>query len=244
MDSEAVRQEIVAIRKVLEDPDHRVIDEGTSGVLVAAEAQTHQAPKGKKWSITISQDNPLRFVESDKKRGFLRVDLSGTFEEPLEESGKLRGSLTIRLWSDRENIYFRENIDSRAIKEAVEHDERAQGRVMIRFHFENAMQGAWEPKHHFHLGGSGGYREDHELCWHPEWLDEPRFAYHPMNLILACEFVIANFFPQHFHSITREESWREALILAQREYVFPYFDLISECRTNEKSVLQHLCEQS
>ncbi|MFH1115145.1 MAG: hypothetical protein V1792_14635 [Pseudomonadota bacterium] len=244
MDSETVREEIIAIRKVLEDPDHRVIDEGTSGVLAAAEAQTHRAPEGKKWSITISRDKPIRFIESDDNHRFLRVDLSGTFEESIEESGRLRGSLTIRLWSDRENIYFREGIDSTAIKGKVEHDERAHGRVMSRFHFEGAMQGSWEPKYHFHVGGSSGYREDHEFCWYPEWLDEPRFAYHPMSLILACEFVLANFFPKRFQSIAREESWREALFLAQREYVFPYFDLISECRTNEKSVLQHLCEQS
>ncbi|MDQ7784148.1 MAG: hypothetical protein RDU20_14785 [Desulfomonilaceae bacterium] len=244
MDSEAVRQEIVAIRNVLEDRDHRVIDEGTSHVLAKAEAQTDQAPTGKRWSITISRDKPIRFRESDKKHRYLRVDLWGTLEESLEESGRLLGSLTIRLWSNKEEIYFREGIDSEAIKEAVKQDERDHGRVMSRFHFEGAMQGAWEPKYHFHVGGGGSHREDHEFCWYPEWLDEPRFVYHPMSLILACEFVVANFFPQHFQAISKEQSWRDALLLAQREYVFPYFDLISECRTSEKSVLQHLCEQS
>lgn len=243
MHPEEVRQEIVAIQNVLKDPDHRVMDEGSSDVLQKALAQTYQAHKGKKWSITISPDKPIRFRESDEKHRSLRVDLSGTFEESLEEPGKLQGSLTIRLWSDRENIYFREGIDSRTIKEAVEHHERAQGRVMIRFHFESAVHGAWEPMYHFHVGGGSGYREDHEFCWYPEWLNEPRFAYHPMSLILACEFVLANFFSHDFHAIAREDSWREALLLAQREYVFPYFDLISECRTTEKSVLQHLCEQ-
>ena len=71
----------------------------------------------------------------------------------------------------------------------------------------------------------GGRASGEEHCWYPETIDLPRFCHHPLNLILACEFVVRSFFPRTFDRIHDEPTWLGSLRTAQRCYLSPYYDL-------------------
>jgi hypothetical protein len=190
--------------------------------------------KGRK--LHIPRGNPIRFRESNKKHNFLRVDLFGKLEQVDLANTELKAGLTIRIWSLKEEHYHRNGVDCIQTKLKI---NRERGRVLTRFHFDSAEHDAWEPRYHFQIGGK--YRDDDEHCWYPPWLDVPRFAYHPMDLILACEFVVANFFPEVFPQIVSEPTWQHALVRAQEEYVFPYLEFVARCKSRRQSLLQHLC---
>jgi len=232
-----VLEEIKTIRSVLFDSHYQILHDESVATLASLEAQIHRQKSRPNWKLVIPVERPIRFREAKKKHHFLRLDLFGCLEQEIDAGPKLKVRITLRAWSSDEDLYHRDGLDCVRTKLRINPE---RGRVLTRFHFDSAEPDAFEPRYHFHVGGR--YREDDEHCWYPEWLNVPRFSYHPMNLILACEFVVANFFPEVFREIACEATWRDALALAQREYVFPHFDFIARLKTTEESLLQHLCQ--
>jgi len=185
------------------------------------------------WVLRIHPDLPLRFVECEVERLKFQVDLFCTIPQPDRNVPGLNESIGIRVWSNDSRLFFRKELDSESILERMNSDGR---RVMLRFHFDRAEQGKKWPEHHFQVGGDP---QENEHCWHPKQLNVPRLIHHPLNLLLACELVVANFFPENYHLISREPTWKGALKKAQEHFIEPYIKKI-RIWNSEVSLLQHL----
>ena len=240
-----VKRELDTVLNVLYK-DYGLLDNASANSIAKSKAGLSSPPRGTNWRLQIARDSPIRFRECAEKRNSLSVDVFGSIEEPTHPSEglgshppTLSGALTIRVWSRKVGHYYREGVDAIEIKQRVEENAAGTGRVLTRFHFERAESTAIEPLYHLQVGGR--LRDDEEFCWYPEWLKLPRFVHHPLNLILACEFVVANFFPDEYSKIREEPLWRKWVEVAQEEYVFHYYEAICRCRNKKESILHLLC---
>src|SRR5260370_1397775 len=95
----------------------------------------------------------------------------------------------VRVWALDKNLCYRADWDAERVREEL---NESLGRVMLRFHFDLAEPPQSGPKYHIQIGGvpHGG-----ELWWLPPSLNLPRIAHPPIDLVLACEMIAANFFP-------------------------------------------------
>lgn len=157
------------------------------------------------WGLLI-YDAPLRFKSTTYKKYQLRADI--TCDVRWTDEGKLPicQQLVLRMWCSDPKIMYREFLDSERILELItDKDAPLQERVMARYHFDLANQNQSGPTYHFQLGGNA---VDNEYVWFPKELDLPRFVHHPFDLILLCQFVVANFFPEEYSKIRRDPTWR------------------------------------
>jgi len=89
-----------------------------------------------------------------------------------------------------------------------------------RWHIDRANDGQDGPLFHLQGGGhwaDGRINRENELP-----IKLPRWAFPPMDLILACEVIIANFFPAKWKEIRSERVWIE-LIKANQTFCYPVF---------------------
>lgn len=96
-------------------------------------------------------------------------------------------------------------------------------RVMLRFHFDLGNKDQEGPRHHLQIGGKG---QATDYAWLPENWKLPRFAHHPVNLALVCEFIGRTFFPKAFARIAEEPTWKSAVLAAERTYLLPFLNEI------------------
>jgi hypothetical protein len=115
-------------------------------------------------------------------------------------------------------MIYREDLDSEAMRELV---GAAEKRVMLRYHFDTAN--AEQPGPEYHLQAGGRSFED-ELCWLHEGVSVPRIAHHPMDLILACEVIAANFLGEVGRKVLRDATVTGAVLESQAALIRPYFE--------------------
>jgi len=182
------------------------------------------------WKFEIEPSRPLLFNICEVKGYKLQVDIFCSISYPDKYFDNWNETLTIRIWSVDEKLFYRESLDFEKLK-------RIGRRVMARFHFDRANPGQAGP--HFHLQIGGKPHLD-EFCWYPKELEVPRFIHHPMNLMLACEFVIANFFPEKYDKISKEVTWQMALKKCQEYYLIPYYKTNMKNWDQKESLLKYL----
>ncbi len=117
------------------------------------------------------------------------------------------------------------------------------GRVLIRHHVDLATfkpdKKEFQPGPLFHLqfgGHTPKQSRDFEVP-----IKEPRWPCFPMDLILVCELVVANFYPEKWIGLQRERNWREAVIASQKFCISPFLNSMTEIIGDTKrTVLDHL----
>jgi hypothetical protein len=233
MNIENVIQELTTIKgrlaRLLDDQGRRAIDSALSSLETQRVAlpRKGKASSGKKrkvtppWRLIIPPDSPLSFRETAKNTRLkhqVHLDIACDLTEP--HKGKPLGShnIAVRMWSRDEGLWYRSELDSEALGQRIR--EGTQRRVMVRFHFDFANPEQQGPGFHLQLGGK---QHGEEACWHPETLDVPRFAHHPMNLLMVCEFVARTFYVDDYQEIAKDPTWKGALTIAQRTYLAPFF---------------------
>lgn len=115
-------------------------------------------------------------------------------------------------------------------------------RLLIKHHVDLANKGGAEeyqegPLFHLQFGGhSPGGDKNFEVA-----LKEPRWLYFPMDLILLCELVVANFFPDKWKNLQREAGWTDAIVSSQKFCLSPFIAKISEIlNTSSDTLLRQL----
>lgn len=84
------------------------------------------------------------------------------------------------------------------------------------------------PSYHFQFGGNK--LEDGEKLdsGRALFLDAPRIMHHPMELILAIDFILSNFFPKIWNKIKLDKTYQKILKQYQKDFILPYFKSIVE----------------
>jgi hypothetical protein len=216
-----------------------VLHDSGAAVLQAARVQLelskHTAPNAP-WSFEIPRDQPLTFGPTTELNYALLVDLFGQFSEVVNGVPSSTHSVTVRLWALQKNCWFDEMLDAQELENTIENG--LDRRVMLRFRFDYADPDLDEPWFHLQVGGQQTGEEYFRL---PANFGMPRFSHHPLNLLMACEFIIRHFFPDKYDAIANEASWRHALAVAQRAYLTRFLLKVEEFDIEEPISFLHHC---
>lgn len=237
---------IKALKKVLEPDAEGVIDSAINSIVDSKEQydkyqrRTDLSDKSvNDWGYSILEP-ALRFKVVTYKGYKLRPDLICNFRWQKEGAlPTLRQELVLRVWSADEDLMYREEYDSDMIGELVTAQYNPlKERVMLRCHFDLANPNQDGPLYHLQIGGNPR-AEEH--CWYPKEFDLPRLIHHPLDTVLLCQLVIANFFPEDYQEIRRDINWRWAVKTVERyllsEYYAQCLAVINDKKTN---LIDHL----
>lgn len=174
------------------------------------------------WEVLIDQQNPIRFTPSEIDPR-LAPDIFCDIAGPVDDGWPLsKQRLVIRIWSVHKNLSFRSEWDCDRVSRLL--SERAPPeRVILRCHFDRASIYQEAPLFHLQIGGRPQEQEK-ELCWFPEEVDLPRLLYPPVDLVLASELVVANFFPSAFRKLQNTPQWVSLINDAESFLLREFYD--------------------
>jgi hypothetical protein len=185
-------------------------------------AQLEGAARDQSWEVKIPSQQSLLFAPSTEDYR-LQPDLFCALTGPSDDQWPWKEqSLVIRVWSTHSSISSRDEWDSREVSRALE--ARNWARVVVRIHLDRADPNDSAPLHHLQVGGKAP-EEDRELCWIPPQVKIPRLPYHPMDIILACEIILANFFPSEFSRLRDDTEWQAIVIRSEQRTLGRYSKL-------------------
>ncbi len=104
------------------------------------------------------------------------------------------------------------------------------GKLQSRWHIDLANQkedGFYQEGPLFHLQ-SGGHKPQGNRKEELK-LSRPRWAMPPMELILTCEMILANFYPEQWETIRTEKRWLKLIHIAQLMCYSVYFQRMHNC---------------
>jgi hypothetical protein len=190
------------------------------------------------WSVAIDPEEPLQFNSSEVDDRIF-PDLYCKLETSTGPWPFTEQSVVLRVWSESDALSYRPEIDAPAILDALREMENKR-RVLTRLHFDCANARANEPRHHFQVGGHSTVKKN-ELCWHPSNLRVPRIPCPPMDILLACELIVANFFPDFYSRKKNEPEWR-SLIRSAHCFLVQHYETCGKClglhQTSSNTVLE------
>lgn len=205
-------------------------------------AQSIRAGSEENWELIITPDNPLQFIKAElddrvKPDIFCEITASGNEDYPLTH---LR--LVLRAWSIQENLSYRPEWDSEKIMERLK-EYYTIDRVISRCHYDNCSVDQYAPYYHFQFHGTPHVDE---LYWFPHNVELPHFPSPPIDLILACEVVVATFFPTIYYELLQKGEWRK-LIKESEEFILKkYYERCKnylDSSPPDQTLLDSLCNQ-
>ncbi|MCK5523946.1 MAG: hypothetical protein KAI83_12510 [Thiomargarita sp.] len=161
------------------------------------------------WEYTIEPSTPIKFVPAhDKKLGqivpqvYLDVAVAPPKRNDLPPFKKLDTKIEI--------------FD-------------IAGHLQSRWHIDlaNRKNGSYQDGPFFHLQ-SGGHKPQGNRKEELK-ISRPRWAMPPMELILTCEMILANFYPAQWEIIRTEKRWLKLIHIAQLMCYSTYFQRIQNC---------------
>jgi hypothetical protein len=193
---------------------------------------------GLKWEISIQHNRSLRFIRAETDHR-LQPDLFCTLASTDEGEWPLQGqNLVLRIWSLDKKLSYRKEWDSISVAQRIR--QNMYRRVIMRLHFDRANPGQEGPLFHLQYGGRP-IDDQLECSWFPGEVDVPRLQWPPVDIVLACELVVANFFPSLFHELNNTPEWQALMSRAQCRVLSHYYETChSTCSTGGQSVLKRL----
>jgi hypothetical protein len=181
------------------------------------------------WTFSIPPEKPLTFRRNDCN---LQVDVYGEIRGVYEQITKQ--NINLRIWSFDRDICYRKEIDAPEVKNKLKY--LGWKRVILRFHFDlkNSDEENLEPLFHLHVGGR---QRDEENCWLHEKIPVPRFSNPPMDLVLVCEFILMNFFPEEYRNLKEDPEWISLIRKSQEIFQMPYFKECMKYMNDENGTL-------
>ena len=226
---------------ILDDRASVVIEEARSMLRASKEqfdrtrSRTEPAIQQRMWGYSITPSNPLRFRDTEIDGLRLRVDLflkEFWSEEPGESPTVL--NVVIRVWCLDHSVCYRADWDSESLEDRIQPDV---GRVLLRLHFDLANPDQPGPKYHLQVGGK---QLDEELHWFPKALSLPRILHMPVDLVLASELIAANFYPNAYRKLRREDMWVGARRVSQDHLLDGYIERARTAIASNGSILEVL----
>lgn len=226
---------------ILDTVSYKAISRAQSKII--SSKQTYEANKNRTddpnlvvhpWGFQIDFDAPIRFIETIHKGHDLVADIVCRYEWK-ESAIPVNQELVIRVWN--KSLSYREDLDHENFLDLYS-DPNGKGRVMFRCHFDLANEGQDGPKYHLQFGGNA---RDEENCWIPEEIKIPRIAFQPMDIILACQMVVANFFSSDYQQkYSRDFRWKNAVTEVQSVFLRDYYARCVDMIDNEQILLDDL----
>jgi len=239
MNSERMATNLNRIACVLKT--NGLITDGSRRMLHEAASYVESCPE-ETWELVVYPDNPIVFTkaESDERVRpdiFCEIVKSDTDDYPLTH---LR--LVLRVWSIRRGLSYRPDWDSSHIIKKLD-ENYSIDRVISRCHYDTCDKSQYAPFYHLQLHGKP---IDNELYWFPHTIELPRFPSPPIDLILACELVVATFFPRKYQQLMEKGEWVNIIKESESYLLDKYFERCQsylDINPRNVSLLDCLCTQ-
>jgi len=189
---------------------NQLISPDSKNCLDRASTQLIKLSSSRTWQYTINPSAPIEFVPtSDRKLGKIipQVYLDVAVEAPKTNALPIFKRLDTKI----------EIFD-------------LAGHLQSRWHIDLANRKAddtYQEGPLFHLQ-SGGHKPQANRKEELK-ISRPRWAMPPMELILTCEMILANFYPAQWKTIRTEKRWLKLIQTAQSICYLAYYQQIHEC---------------
>jgi len=173
------------------------------------------------WGYEIDSQHPLVFRKTLVDGYSVQPDLycRVQWEDPDETPKKYE--LVLRVWAYDPHVVYRDGIDAPEVEEQLASLHAHPKRVMCRYHFDYANPGQAGPLHHLQIGGTP---QADECTWLFNGISVPRLMFPPVDLILATEIIIANFFDYDVgRRLLKDPVWKNVVFQSQHEFLEPYY---------------------
>lgn len=229
---------------ILAEESLNVIDEAVGYVESSYERHASQALQSHHpgigqapWGFEIPKRRPVKFIQSEEISGLNpQIDVHCDIRWLEEDDPPTKQTVAIRVWTRNLDRAYREEWDSEHVLDALT-SQGEQPRVMLRFHFDRAEVGQMGPEYHLQIGGNAS---TDELCWHPEELDLPRLAFPPMDFVLACQMIAANFFPGYYQGVKDLPEWVNIVRVSQEQFLSEYYERCAAALNSGQLLLDDL----
>lgn len=222
INAEGISQFLHIINKKLSD----VIEREAKQMLISTASKVRNSQKGNViWNLNIKSETPLAFRESTAYSGLKPEIYCNIVADSTNEWNFEKCDIVIRIWSVCEKINYREKLDSQFIRDNIQ--ENNNQRVIFRCHFDKARV-TGEPLFHLQYGGTqkgkliNGSKLIKEYYWHPN-IPVPRIPFPPIDLVLAVEIILENFFPRKFNELQSDYKWINMIKQSERMFLENYF---------------------
>ena len=188
----------------------KLIQRNTKNGLESAIYQLDRFKEKTEWEYLIKPSTPIKFIPTpDKKLGqivpqvYLDVAVAPPKKNDLPPFKKL--DIKIEIFDIADNLQTRWHIDLANQKE----------------------EGSYQEGPLFHLQ-SGGHKPQSNRQEELK-ISRPRWAMPPMELILTCEMILANFYPKQWQIIRGEKRWLKLIHIAQFMCYSAYCQRMHNC---------------
>jgi hypothetical protein len=193
-----------------------------------------------KWELAVPPQTPLEFSQAEKDKRlvpdiFCQIKISNQGRCPISHL-----NVVVRVWSIKDDYSFRPDWDSESVRQILGR-KGLHKRVMFRCHYDRCSESQKAPI--FHLQFSGKPQND-ELYWFPHTLELPRFPSPPMDLVLACELIVATFFPSVHERLGQNGTWISLIKESESFFTSTFYKLCKEyfdAARPYQTLLEHLC---
>lgn len=200
--------------------DEHLIESDSINAIEKAAVMLEGQKKNPAWNYSITPTDPIRFSPvATKKTDYVQPSLQVALGVTGGHENGIKGYFSL-------------------LNTTLE--IHSEGRLIDRWHVDLANEGQAGPVFHLQHGGhsSGSTMRQTE-----EILSVPRWMHPPMDLVLACELVVANFFQKTWLQLRKDPKWmslvREAETFCYTDYFNAFSTHYSDPKRNE-TMLQKL----
>jgi len=172
-----------------------LINQEGFSVLLSEVARLQRQRTATSWGIDIDRETPVVFAQAEDKNGnaiYPRLVCAG---------------ITVK-----QDQHDRPPFSALDIAIEVNNPDRLP---IARWHVDlaNAKETEMQPGPLIHLQ-YGGHVHGHRELDHP--LKEPRWCHPPMEIVLLCEVIVANFYPDYWELLREDMNWCQAISVGQK----------------------------
>lgn len=120
-----------------------------------------------------------------------------------------------------------------------------EGNVLIKHHidFANSPDGQFQEGPLFHMQ-FGGHTPGHAKMFEVP-IKEPRWLCFPLDVVLLCEVVAANFYPEEWAELKSLPGWNDPIVSSQKLCIIPFLNALqSKASISSRSLLDQVWAKS
>ncbi len=194
-----------------------IIDDHALSVFSKLKSDLNRQKGKTSWSINVDRGHPI------------------TFSQCLDDKGE--SIIVPKIISDY--VVLKDSggyppFDVLDIALEIEYDD---GRPLTRWHIDKANKQADRfqegPLFHVQMGGHHHNNRGEDLP-----IKRPRWNHPPLDIVLFCELVAANFFPEKWQQINNDPAWCDHISQCQKYCYTGYIDKLQQAlNTSSKTIL-------
>jgi hypothetical protein len=171
-----------------------------------ASSLTSLGKENVRWAYEISESNPIEFrwTHSPHINKNIRPRIYASIGVQQHSAGGVcfdRLDLALEIIDEGSNVLIKHHID-----------------------LANSLAGQFQAGPLFHIQFGGHTPKNTKIFEVP--IKEPRWLCIPLDVVLLCEVVVANFYPEDWAELKRLPSWHDPIIASQKLCIIPFLNAL------------------